>query len=101
MKLLVAMAVAEYRERLEQFFSNQNIKSYNMFDVTGVNKPDKAPHRVGNWFGSNAPTTQNVAFFTIISEEQAKNVLIELENCKKELPDCNIKAHILNIEDQL
>ncbi|SMO39406.1 hypothetical protein SAMN06265379_101502 [Saccharicrinis carchari] len=101
MKLLVAIAVAEYRERLEQFFSHQNVKSYNMFDVTGVIKPDKAPHRAGNWFGSNAPTIQNVAFFTVVSEEQAKNILKELDHCKQEMPDCNINAHILNIEDML
>jgi len=101
MKLLLAVTVSEYREKLEEFFSNQKINSYNVFDVTGVNKPEKAPHRVGNWFGSNPLTIENVAFFTVVRNEQAENILIELNNCKKKMPDCKIDAYILNIENEL
>ncbi|MGQ1786624.1 MULTISPECIES: hypothetical protein [unclassified Saccharicrinis] len=102
MKLLLAVTVAEYREKLEEFFSNQKITSYNHFDVTGIKKPDKAPHRAGNWFfGSNAISTDNIAFFTIVQDEQAENILIDLNRCKAEISNCNIQAYILNIENAL
>lgn len=101
MKLLLAVTVAEYRKKLQEFFSNQNINVYNEFEVTGVNKPEKAPHRVGNWFGSNAIANQNIAFFTMVNNEQAENILIDLSNCKKEMPNCNIQAYILNIEQAM
>ncbi len=98
MKLLVAITVAEYREKLEEFFSQHQVKFFNEFDVTGVNKPERAPHRVGNWFGSNALTTDNIVFFTMIDDDQADNLLIDLNQCKKDMPNCNIQAYVLNIE---
>ncbi len=101
MKLLVAVTVAEYREKLEEFFSNQNINSYNEFEVTGINKPEKTPHRAGNWFGNNAANTQNIAFFTMVQDQQAENILIDLNHCKAEMLNCNIQAYILNIENGL
>ena len=101
MKLLLTITVAEYRKKLEEFFNKQNITSYNEFEVTGVNKPEKAPHRVGNWFGNNEASNNNIAFFTMVQNEQAENILIDLNNCKKEMPNCNIQAYVLNIENAL
>jgi len=102
MKLLLTITIAEYKEKLQEFFSNQNITSYNEFDVTGVNKPEKAPHRADNWFfGNNATSTNNIAFFAMVQDEQAENILIELNRCKAEMPNCNIQAYILNIENGL
>ena len=102
MKLLLAITIADYREKLEEFFTKQNINAYNHFDVTGIKKPDKTPHRVGNWFfGNNATSTDNIAFFTIVQDEQAENILQDLNQCKEEMPSCNIEAYILNIENTL
>ncbi|WP_075590115.1 hypothetical protein [Labilibacter marinus] len=101
MKLLVAVTVEEYREKLEEFFSEQGVNSFNEFEVNGVRKPEKAPHRAGNWFGSNATSTSSIAFFTMIQDEQADKLLIELSHCKKNMPNCNIQAYILNIENGL
>ena len=102
MKLLLAVTVAEYKEKLQEFFSNHNITSYNEFDVTNVNKPDKNPHRLDNWFfGNNAITSSSIAFFTIVQDEQAQSILDDLNQCKTEMPNCNIQAFILNIENTL
>jgi len=98
MKMLVAVTVAEYREKLEQFFSEQNVPFYNEFEVKGVEKSAKTPHRVGNWFGQGKRSVNNIAFFTMIDDEQADNVMIDLMQCKKDMPNCNIHAYILNVE---
>ncbi|GAF02354.1 hypothetical protein [Saccharicrinis fermentans] len=102
MKLLFVITIADYREKLEEFFTKQNINSYNLFDVTGVKKPDKTPHRAGNWFfGNNAASTDNIAFFTVVEDAQAQNILEDLNRCKDEIPDCNIQAYVLNIDSSL
>ncbi|TLX71522.1 hypothetical protein E9993_20435 [Labilibacter sediminis] len=98
MKLLVAVTVAEYQEKLEQFFSDQKVPFYNQFEVNGVSKSEKPEHRVGNWFGQSKMPTNNIAFFTMVEDHQADNLFIDLMNCKKEMPNCNIHAYILNIE---
>lgn len=98
MKLIVAITVAEYRERLEEFFSKQQINFYNEVDVKSMSKSNFHEHRVDNWFGQSKEPTNNIAFFTMVNDEQADNLLIDLMNCKKEMPNCNIHAYIMNIE---
>ncbi len=98
MKMLIATTVAEYREKLEQFFSVQNVPFYNEFEIKGVEKSAKAPHRVDNWFGKGRSSINNIAFFTMIDDEQADNIMIDLMNCKRDMPNCNIHAYILNVE---
>ncbi len=97
--MLVATAVAEYREKLQQFFSEQKVPFYNEFEVKGVDKTQKPQHRVGNWFTYNENPYNLVTFFTIVEDEQAKNIMNSLNQCKIEMPNCKIRAYILNIEN--
>ncbi len=101
MKMLIATAVQEYREKLEQFFSEQNVSFYNELEVKGVDKTGKKQHRVGNWFSYNEHPYNLVTFFTIIDDEQADNIMESLNQCKMEMPNCKIRAYILNIEKSI
>lgn len=98
MKMLVATTVAEYRERLQKFFSEQDVVFYNEFEIKGVDKSYKKPHRVDNWFADGSRPMQHIAFFTMVNEEQADKIINELNTCKKDIPNCNIKAYVLNVE---
>lgn len=98
MKLLVAITIAEYREQLEEFFSKHQVGFYNEFEMRGVRKMEKPPHRLGNWFGSGRRPVNNIAFFSIVENDQADNLLIELMQCKKEMANCDMHAYVLNVE---
>jgi hypothetical protein len=98
MKMLIATTVAEYREKLQQFFSEQDVAFYNEFEVKGIDKNHTKTHRVNNWFsGGNVPL-EHIAFFTLVDDDQAKNIINNLNVCKKDMPNCNIKAYVLNVE---
>ncbi|MCW3805943.1 hypothetical protein [Plebeiibacterium marinum] len=101
MKMLVATTVEEYREKLQQFFSEQKVQFYNEFEVKGVDKGYKSKHRVGNWFSDGDYSTDHIAFFTIIEDDQANQIMANLNQCKNDMPKCNIKAYILNIEQMV
>ncbi len=101
MKMLVATTISEYKFKLEEFFANQNIPFYNEFELKSVDKSGKPEHRVGNWFAQGKNPYNHMAFFAIIEDEQADNLLIDLSQCKKEMPDCKMHAYIINIEKGL
>ena len=98
MKLLVAITVAEYRAQLEQFFSQHQVGFYNEFELKGVRKMEQPPHRVGNWFGQGRRPINNIAFFSMVDDNQADNLLIDLLKCKKDMPGCDIHAYVINVE---
>jgi len=98
MKLVIAITIAQFRERLDEFFSKQQINFYNEIDIKSVSKSNLHEHRFDNWFGQSKEPTNNIAFFTMINDDLADKLLIDLTNCKKETPNCTIQAHIINIE---
>ncbi|MCT4603401.1 MAG: hypothetical protein N4A59_10930 [Marinifilum sp.] len=98
MKLLIAITVAEYREQLQQFFSEQQVSFYNEIPMQGVKKLDKAPHRLGNWFGQKNSAIDNIAFLSFIDDNQADGLLEALSHCKNKMPRCNIEAYVMNVE---
>ncbi len=97
MKLLIAITVAEYRERLQEFFSEQEVPYYNEFEMKGMSKLNKQ-HRLGNWFGQGATSIDNIAFLTFTGNEQADRLLEKLLQCKAEMPQCNINAYVIDVE---
>ncbi len=99
--MLVATAVEEYRQKLEQFFGEQNVPFYNELEVKGVDKTGKKQHRVGNWFTYNENPYNLVTFFTIVEDDQADKIMESLSQCKIEMPNCKIRAYILNIEKSI
>lgn len=97
MKLLIAIAVAEYRERLQEFFSEHKVSFYNEIEMKGMKKLEKQ-HRLGNWFGQRTMGVDNIAFISFIGDEQAESLLEKLMQCKAEMPQCNINAYVIDVE---
>ncbi|MBK3516764.1 hypothetical protein [Carboxylicivirga marina] len=97
MKLLIAITVAEYRERLQEFFSEQHVSYYNEIEAKGMQKLEKQ-HRLGNWFGKGDFGMDNIIFISFVGNEQADSLLDKLLQCKAEMPQCNINAYIINVE---
>ncbi|WP_439182473.1 hypothetical protein [Carboxylicivirga taeanensis] len=97
MKLLIAIAVAEYRERLQEFFSEHQVPYYNEIEMMGMRKLQKE-HRLGNWFGQKSMGVDNIAFVSFIGDEQANSLLDNLLKCKAEMPQCNINAYVIDVE---
>ncbi|GEM_PF-4168597 len=98
MKLLIAITVAEYRERLQEFFSEQQVTYYNEIETKGMRKLEKQ-HRLGNWFGKNTVGVDNILFVAFVGDEQATSLLEKLLQCKAEMPQCNINAYVVNVEN--
>ncbi len=97
MKLLIAIAVAEYRERLQEFFSEHQVSYYNEIEMMGMRKLQKQ-HRLGNWFGHKSMGVNNIAFISFVGNEQADSLLENLLQCKAEMPQCNINAYVVDVE---
>ncbi|MBR8534127.1 hypothetical protein KDU71_01015 [Carboxylicivirga sediminis] len=97
MKLLIAIAVAEYRERLQEFFSEHQVSYYNEIEMMGMRKLQKQ-HRLGNWFGQKSMGVDNIAFISFVGNEQADSLLENLLQCKAEMPHCNINAFVVDVE---
>lgn len=97
MKLLIAITIAEYREHLQEFFSKHEVTYYNEVEMKGMQKLNKQ-HRLGNWFGQQSMGVNNIAFITLVSSEQADNLLNSLAECKNEMPRCNINAYVIDVE---
>ncbi|WP_430810476.1 MULTISPECIES: hypothetical protein [unclassified Carboxylicivirga] len=97
MKLLIAIAVVEYRERLQEFFSEHQVPSYNEIEMKGMRKLERQ-HRLGNWFGQVSKGTDNIAFIAFVDNEQADSLLENLLKCKAEMPQCNINAYVIDVE---
>lgn len=95
--MLFTTSAAEYREQLQKFFSEHNVTFYNEFEVNGVEKTNKA-HRLGNWFGQTNQGIEKIAFFTMVEDSQAEELMEKLEDCKLEMPGCNLHAYLLNVE---
>lgn len=96
--MLVATTVAEYREQLQEFFSKQEVPFYNEFEVSGVDKTHKKTHRVDNWFSDSNKPIDHIAFFTMVNDQQADLIIENLNDCKANMPNCNIRAYVLNVE---
>jgi len=97
MKLLIAITVAEYRERLQEFFSEHQVPYYNEFEMKGMRKLSQQ-HRLGNWFGQGTMGVDNIAFLSFVGNEQADSLLQKLLQCKAEMPQCNINAYVIDVE---
>ncbi|MCT4588109.1 MAG: hypothetical protein N4A71_09835 [Carboxylicivirga sp.] len=97
MKLLIAITVAEYRERLQEFFSEHQVAYYNEIEMKGMRKLEKQ-HRLGNWFGQGTMGVDNIAFLSFVGNEQADSLLNKLLQCKAEMPQCNINAYVIDVE---
>lgn len=96
MKLLIAITVAEYRERLQEFFSEHQVSYYNEFEMKGMRKLEKQ-HRLGNWFGQGTLGVDNIAFLSFVDDKQADDLLDKLLRCKTEMPQCNINAYVIDV----
>ncbi|TRX66572.1 hypothetical protein [Carboxylicivirga sp. M1479] len=97
MKLLIAITVAEYRERLQEFFSEHQVSYYNEIETKGMRKIEKQ-HRLGNWFGKQTMGVDNITFIAFVGNEQADGLLENLLQCKAEMPQCNINAYVIDVE---
>jgi len=97
MKLLIAITVAEYRERLQEFFSEHQVTYYNEIEAKGMRKLNKQ-HRLGNWFGQGTMGMDNIVFISFVGDEQADSLLENLLKCKAEMPQCNINAYVVDVE---
>ncbi|WP_075601726.1 hypothetical protein [Saccharicrinis aurantiacus] len=85
MKLLIATTVIEYREQLQEIFSEYKVPYYNEIEMKGV-KRMVDQHRLGNWFGTGTAGLENIAFVSLMSEEQSSSlfkVLTEYEDSAK------------------
>lgn len=97
MKMLFTTSATNHSEQIQKIFSEHNVTFYNEFEVGSIEKTKK-PHRLGNWFGHGSQPLGKIAFFTMIDDDQAENLMQKLEKCKHEMPDCNLHAYLLNIE---
>ncbi len=95
--MLFTTSAANHSEQIQKIFSEHNVTFYNEFEVGGIEKIKK-PHRLGNWFGHGNQPLSRIAFFTMVEDEEAKNLMLKLEECKKKIPDCKLHAYLLNIE---
>lgn len=97
MKLLIAITVAEFRDRLQEYFSEHQVPYYNEFETRGMRKLQNQ-HRLGNWFGKGSIGINNIAFLAFMDDAQANSLLEKLLQCKAEVPQCNINAYIVDVE---
>lgn len=97
MKLLIAITVVEFRDHLQELFSEHQVSYYNEFDMKGMRKLDNQ-HRLGNWFGKGSMGINNIAFLAFIGDTQAEGLLEKLLQCKAEMPQCNVNAYIVDVE---
>lgn len=98
MKLLIAIAVAELREHLQEFFSEQQVTYYNEFEMKGMQKLQNQ-HRLGNWFGKGSMGVNNIAFIAFVGDVQASSLLEKLQQCKAEVSHCKIDAYVVDVVD--
>lgn len=97
MKLLIAITVVQYKERLQEFFSKNEVAFYNEIEMNGVKKLGNQ-HRLGNWFGQTTEGIRNVAFVAPVSEEQGEQLLQDFSVCREKMQNCSIQAFIVPIE---
>ncbi len=100
MKLLIAITVAELREHLQEFFSEQQVSYYNEFEMKGMRKLQNQ-HRLGNWFGKGTMGVNNIAFLAFVGDTQASSLLEKLLQCKAEVPHCEINAYVIDIAESV
>lgn len=97
MKLLITTAIAEHREQLQEIFSEHKVPYYNEMEMKGVKRLNDQ-HRLGNWFGTGTVGLENIAFISLMSQEQANGLFKELIEREDSSNNRIFSAYILDVD---